>query len=103
MKKIAILASVAVVTVYAALAVTEEPSRPATASAYFLPVEHSEGRSLRYWADHPLDAVDTNAEHAVVVVHGVNGGQKDSAGRIRKLLSARRETSKVYSGRTRGP
>ena len=69
---------------------------PAAASAYLLPIERSEGRSLRYWADHPLDAVDTNAEHAVVVVHGVNGGQKDSAGRIRKLLSARRETSKVY-------
>ena len=66
------------------------------ASAYYLPVARSEGRSLRYWADHPLDQVDTNAEHAVVVVHGVSGGLKDSAGRIRRLLAARRDTSKVY-------
>ena len=66
------------------------------ASAYYLPVERSEGRSLRYWADHPLDQVDTNAEHAVVVVHGVSGGLKDNAGRIRRLLAARRDTSKVY-------
>ena len=66
------------------------------ASAYYLPVERSEGRSFRYWAEHPLDQVDTNAEHAVVVVHGVNGGSQDSAGRIRQLLAARRDTSKVY-------
>lgn len=69
---------------------------PNVASAYYLPVERSEGRSFRYWADHPLDQVDTNAEHAVVVVHGVNGGLQDSAGRIRQLLAARRDTSKVY-------
>ena len=68
----------------------------AAASVYLLPIERSEGRSLRYWADHPLDAVDTNVEHAVVVVHGVSGGMKDGAGRIRRLLSARRDTSKVY-------
>ena len=51
----------------------------AAASAYLLPVERSEGRSLRYWADHPLDAVDTNVEHAVVVVQGVSGGMKGGA------------------------
>ena len=67
MKKIAILASVAVVAVRMVLAATEAPSRLASASAYLLPVERSEGRSLRYWADHPLDAVDTNAEHAAKV------------------------------------
>ena len=69
---------------------------PNVASAYYLPVERSEGRSFRYWADHPLDQVNTNAVHAVVVVHGVNGGLQDSAGRIRQLLAARRDTSKVY-------
>ena len=62
------------------------------ASAYYLPVERSEGRSFRYWAEHPLDQVDTNAEHAVVVVHGVGGGLQDSAWRIRQLLAARRGT-----------
>ena len=51
----------------------------AAASAYLLSIERSEGRSQRYWADHPLYVVDTNAEHAVVVVHGVSGGMKGGA------------------------
>ena len=68
-----------------------------TASAYYLPIENSEGRAFRYWADHPLDEVDTKSEHAVVVVHGVNGGMQDSAWRVRRFLKAAgRDTSKVY-------
>ena len=68
----------------------------AEASAYFLPVENSEGRSLRYWADHPLDQIDTKSEHAVIIVHGVNGGMKDGAATIRKMLASHRDISKVF-------
>ncbi len=65
------------------------------AVACFMPIENSEGRSLRYYADHPLDVKDTKSEHAVVIVHGVNGGMKDSAIRIRSMLAARGDTSKI--------
>jgi pimeloyl-ACP methyl ester carboxylesterase len=81
---------------YTARLVVDVAAPPAT-SAYYLPVENSGGRAFRYWAEHALDEVDTKSEHAVVVVHGVNGGMRDGTGRVRQLLrAAGRDTSKVY-------
>ena len=54
---------------------------------FLLPVEGSGGRAVRYFAGHPLDQRDEKSEHAVVIVHGLNGGKRDGAERIRSILN----------------
>ena len=69
----------------------------AAPQAFLLPVENSDGRAVRYFASHAIDAVDTNAEHAVVIVHGLDGGTRDGAWRVRQIAAARgRDISRVY-------
>ena len=67
-----------------------------TVPSFYLPVEQSEGRGVHYFADHALDAADTNAQHAVVIIHGLNGGMQDGAGKVRKIIAKYRDTSRVY-------
>lgn len=64
--------------------------------AFMFPVADSEGRGLRYFAEHPLDQKDDKSEHAVVIIHGVNGGMKDGADKIRPILKKYRDISSVY-------
>ena len=64
--------------------------------AFMLPVPDSEGRGLRYFAEHPLDQRDAKSEHAVVIIHGVKGGTKDGAEKIRPILERYRDISSVY-------
>ncbi|MBP5321333.1 MAG: hypothetical protein J6334_10130 [Kiritimatiellae bacterium] len=63
---------------------------------FLLPVEGSGGRAVRYFAGHPLDQRDEKSEHAVVIVHGLNGGKRDGAERIRSILKKTRDISSVY-------
>ncbi len=56
---------------------------------YLLPVKDSNGRSVLYFADHELKAVDAKAEYAVVMVHGVNGGREDCTGMVVAHKSAK--------------
>ncbi len=53
---------------------------------YLLPAKGSHGRSVRYFADHELNVRDANAEYAVVMVHGVNGGNGDCTGGARRIM-----------------
>ena len=55
-------------------------------SEHLLPVNGSGGRSVRYFADHELKTVDSRSEYAVVMVHGVSGGNTDRTKRVRALL-----------------
>ena len=63
---------------------------------YLLPVKDSDGRSVLYFADHKLQDVDTKAEYAVVMVHGVNGGREDCTGRVRRIMGAHASEEKVF-------
>lgn len=45
----------------------------------------SEGRVVRYFADHDLAEKDAEAQFAIVVVHGVNGGTSDASQVLRVL------------------
>ena len=56
----------------------------------------SEGRSVRYFADHDLAEKDTKAQFAVVVVHGVNGGTRDASKVLRRILGDHPLASKVF-------
>ncbi len=91
MKRIVLIASLAALC-GGVLHAAEAASR-----AFLLQVENSGERAVRYYASHPIDAVDTNAEHAVVIVHGLNGGTQDGAWRIRQIAAAYgRDISRVY-------
>ena len=57
---------------------------------------HSDGRSVRYFADHDLDGKDSEAEFAVVVVHGVSGGTRDASQVLRQILGNHPLTPKVF-------
>ena len=56
----------------------------------------SEGRSVRYFADHDLAGKDTESHVAVVVVHGVNGGTGDAAQVLRRILGNHPLAPKVF-------
>lgn len=70
---------------------------PAHASSeYLLPAKGSHGRSVRYFADHELKVSDANAEYAVVMVHGVNGGNGDCTGGARRIMRNHVPDGKVF-------
>ena len=51
-------------------------------------------RTVRYFADHPIDRQDDSVEYAVVQVHGVNGGDADCTERFRKAIADQTEVEK---------
>ena len=63
---------------------------------YSLPVKHSGGRAVRYFSDHELDAVDGDSEYAVVMVHGVSGGNDDCTQRVRRIVNDDSSSDKIY-------
>ncbi|MBR5548475.1 MAG: hypothetical protein IKU71_01965 [Kiritimatiellae bacterium] len=56
----------------------------------------SDGRSVRYFADHDLAEKDTEAQFAVVMVHGVNGGTSDASQALRRILAGHTLASNVF-------
>ena len=56
----------------------------------------SEGRSVRYFADHDLAGKDTESQFAVVVVHGVSGGTRDASQVLRHILGNHLLAPKVF-------
>ena len=56
----------------------------------------SKGRSVRYFADHDLAEKDTEAQFAVVVVHGVDGGTSDASQVLRHILGNHPLAPKVF-------
>lgn len=72
------------------------PIRTYASDELLLPVRQSGGRAVRYFADHELNVVDTTAEYAIVMVHGVRGGNSDCTGRVRRILEGRIQAESIY-------
>ena len=56
----------------------------------------SEGRSVRYFADHGLAEKDAKAQFAVVIVHGVSGGTRDASQVLRRILADHPLSTNVF-------